>query len=669
MKSYTFKRVFAVALIGFIITATAFSGGKKEPEPAVAPRPDLVPVSEDYPRHLLDVTITAFNEAPMLAEMVQRGELPPVEQRLPDNPVVVGVRHSIGHYGGTLRSTWYDWPLHVFMTNQVAYADLVKMVWGNSGEFEPDLAKRWEVSDDRTQYTFHLRRGLRWSDGELFTTDDIAFWYEHVLQNPELTPVVPTFFQMDGEIPQLTVIDDYTFRLTFPQPYGMFLMNLTQAHPTGFAWTEYPAHYMSQFHPDFTDEATLARKARNAGVDSWVTLFENEHLVHLTGNKPVLWAFKPEGPAPEDGRIRWVRNPYYYKVDSEGNQLPYIDHAVFEMLGDREVVTLNLVAGQYDYYNGIATRAAQYGPLKEGELRGAPITVIDSTNAKMGQVSIYFNLTVDDAVLRAIFNDIRFRRAVSLALDRQEIVDAEFFGAAEGNQAAFAPGDPLYDPEWGRLYADYDLAKANSLLDEMGLTSRDSAGYRLRPDGQRLTIDLDYVAGSHVTGRELIKEHLSDAGIEIRMRPAQQSLWMERASSNSVQLSSWAVSPGLYEPQGLLPGVPSPAWGVLWTRYMNTGGADGEEPPEAVKRLYDLVERATVADTVERRIELLREAGEIHKDNLFLIGVAGMDKRPQVRHHRLFNVRIDPPHQWGVGQNPGAAALYVEQWFIDPDQR
>lgn len=659
----------ACLLVLMLVAVPGFTGGaaEEEVEEVEVELPDYDPM-EDRPRHLPEVTVEAFNEAPMLAERVDAGELPPVDERMPENPAVVGVRQEIGHYGGILRSTWVTWTLDMFLTNQVNYTDLVRMVRGNTGDFEADLAERWEVSDDNREYTFYLREGLRWSDGEPFTTEDIEFWYNDVLGNSELRPVTPAFFQIGGETPELTVIDDHAFRLTFDEPYGMFLLNLTQANTTGFEWTEFPKHYMTQFHPDYADAGELDAILDDRGFDSWVDLFEEEQKAYITGEKPVMWAFKPDGPVGEDGRSRWTRNPYYYKVDEEGNQLPYLDGADFEMEGDREVVLLNTIAGEYDFNNGIMMRTAQYPSLADAQERGEPIVLSDSTNAKQGQVSLFFNQNVDDDALREIFQDVRFLRAVSLSLDREEIVDAEFLGAAEGNQASFAPDDPVYLPEWSRAYADFDPDEANRLLDEMGLDERDEQGFRLRPDGERLTIDMSYVAGSHVPARELVAAHLGEyAGIEVRMQPAHESLAIERAASTSTHMHSYSDEPGFYAPEQLLPGDNYGNYAPLWRRYMLTDGADGEEPPEDFQRMWNLVQRALVADTVEDRVEYLQEAGRIRMDNLWVIGVAGMDLRPLTYHHRMRNVTIVPPYPWGIGQAPGSAALYVEQWFIDPD--
>ncbi|HDH03652.1 MAG TPA: hypothetical protein ENH15_05350, partial [Actinobacteria bacterium] len=268
----------------------------------------------------------SFGEAPMLAEQVSAGTLPPVDERLPVNPpVVVGFEETIGTYGGNILTNLWDLPLWWLVSRQIAHADLVRQQGGNSGIFEADMAERWETNDDASEWTFYLREGLKWSDGMPFTTADIEFWYENVLLNEELMPTVPTYLSPGGEVMTLEVLDETTFTLTFVQPHPLFLLGVTQGTGMDVSvnfddWSMQPKHYMEQFLPDA--EGLDARIA-DAGVASWPELFRLETDPNTASEgRPYMWAWTPDGPIGADGRWTFTRNPYFYKVDAEGNQLP-----------------------------------------------------------------------------------------------------------------------------------------------------------------------------------------------------------------------------------------------------------------------------------------------------------------------------------------------------------
>lgn len=609
-----------------------------------------------------------FGEAPMLAEQVADGSLPPVEERLPANPPVVVPVESVGQYGGHVRAHLWDLSFWWLSARHLAHADLIRQQRGNSGQFEPDLAERWEVSEDSTEWTFYLREGLKWSDGEPFTTEDIMFWYENMLLNDSLMPAKPAWLTPGDEIVQMEAVDDLTLRLTFAESHPLFLLGLTQGNSHGWTeWTNHPQHYMMEFHPNFVSEEELNAKVEAAGLGSWVDLFRRETEPHTASEgRPYLWAWTPDAPMGADGSWSWSRNPYYYKIDEEGNQLPYIDTWSHTKVTDNQAIILNTVAGEFDLVE-TWIRGDSIPTIRDAIDSGTAMRIIPNLNAKTGEVSIYINYTVDDPVLREIFNDIRFRQAVSLGINREEVSEARFRGFSTPGQASYPPIDPfVYDEEWHTAFIEYDPERANELLDEMGLTERDSEDYRLRPDGERLTILMDYQSGNHTQAIELLPDYMQAIGIELQLEPSASALYLERTIDNSVQWAGWSMQPSFYSPSALLPGGAESAthhpFGVLWSRWYYSNGEQGEEPPEDMRQVMELVDAAEQASSIEERAELISQAGELHKENLWVIGIAGMDLRPHVAHENLRNIPATP---YGLNTDPASHSEYTETWFWD----
>lgn len=667
-------RLHISKLVGGVVLSSALTLSTLAPVTAQdGPFGDLMnqDFSTPYQRNADDFS-GDFSEAPMLTEMVEAGQLPPLAERLPANPPVVIPYESEGRYGGNVVKHLHNLSLWWLAARQLGHADLVRQQAGNSGEFEVDLAERWEVSDDSTVWTFYLREGLRWSDGEPFTTADLMFWYEHVLQNDNLMPGKPAYWRPGGELVQMEALDDLTIQLTFAQSHPLFLLGLTEEYSIsdgGWAnWANQPAHYMRQFHPDFTSEDELNARVAELGVGGWPDLYVREVHAHTASpGRPYMIPFVPDGPAAADGQWSWTRNAYYYKVDEQGQQLPYLDTFEFVQITDNQALLLATIGGEFDLVHTFMRADSLPSILDAINNRGAELQVIPNLNAKTGEVAIYMNYTVDDPALREIFNDVRFRQAVSLAVNREEISEARFRGFSQPGQAGFPPVDPyVFDEEWVNAFIEYDPAEANVLLDEMGLAERDNEGFRLRSDGERLTIIMEFRAGNHAQAIELLPEYMADVGIELSLRPSASALYRERTQDNSIQWAGWSMQPSFYSLWALIPGAvdqtPHRPFGVLWSQWYYTDGAQGEEPTGDMREMIDLVDAAQTAQSIEERAELVSAAGRLHRENLWVIGLAGMDIRPHVAHSDLRNI---PPAPYGLNTDPSAHSQYPEQWFWD----
>ncbi|MFW6308876.1 MAG: ABC transporter substrate-binding protein, partial [bacterium] len=371
-----------------------------------------------------------FNQAPMLDEQVESGELPPVEERLPDNPYVVDPNEEIGQYGGTIRTTTLSPEGYGDDTILSSWPAPAKST-ADASEVVPHLFEDWDISDDYKEFTFYLREGVKWSDGHPFTTDDIMFWYEDVLLNEDLTAVVGLPWKVDGELVEVNQIDDYTIKFEFPVTRPFFI---NRAVKFG-AWDFFmPKHYLKQFHPEYTPIDEVEEKADEEGFDEWYEYFwdrqSNVWGMPTNPDLPGLTPYVLERKS-SDRRI-WKRNPYFWKVDPEGNQLPYIDKIDTEIATDLEVVQGMILSGDLDFA-GMQTDIRNYPMYRNYEKDGNFRTILWETG--MGSDVIYmFNLTHEDSGLREVFQDVNFRRAMSLAIDRDEISESIYFGRAEPRQ-------------------------------------------------------------------------------------------------------------------------------------------------------------------------------------------------------------------------------------------
>ncbi|MGQ9629446.1 MAG: ABC transporter substrate-binding protein [bacterium] len=607
-----------------------------------------------------------YNEAPMLGKLVEEGKLPPVEKRLPKNPVVVEPYEEIGQYGGDWRSVWRNMADRWGVANHMLYVRLVRMR-GDLKGFEPDVADRWEVSRDAKVYTFHIREGVRWSDGQPLTADDVMFWYEDILQNKDLTPSFPKVFTAGGKPMRIERVDDYTFRVIFEGPYGLFLLRQAIG---GWSWDfiGYPKHYLKQFHPNYVDKGKLDEMAKKEGFEAWHQLFGQKYDWLYNPDLPMLTAWRVKSAPSPVGRFIWERNPYFYKVDPKGNQLPYIDRVIWEMIGDSQVALMRAMAGEVDM-NIRYFRRGDYTLLMQNREAGDyRVNLYYEARGGDDYTTFLINQNVKDPVLRDLFRNKKFRQALSLALNREEVNELVYLGLAKPRQASLDSTDPFYDPEWERAYAEYDPDRANKMLDEMGLTGRDKDGFRLRPDGKTLEVVLEFAGGEELPDPiELAKEYWERIGIKVNVKADERSLYQVRAQAGEIEIGSWSFSASLANADSLLGIGYGAAWAPLWTLWYTSGGKSGEEPPPEVKRIFELWDRITVTPDDEERNRLFKEIINIHKENLWVIGMVGEAPRSGVIKNNFRNVKENAPYG-GIVPTPGCTS-YPEQFFIKTMKR
>ena len=588
-----------------------------------------------------------FSQAPLLDGRA----LPPVAQRLPDDPLVINPPHQQGPYGGAwTRFGTGPSDIGIFGA-RLAYDGLVR--WGPMGrEIRPNLARRWEISDGGRTYTFHLRRGVRWSDGQPFTSADILFWYEHVLQHSDLTPVPPIEFRHGGRLAQLDAPDDYTIRIRFAAPYGLFLKVLAANFSS---IVEYPAHYLKQFHPAFTPRDQLDGQARRQGRDFWFQVFA-DRVEWRNPDMPRLWAWSVEKPPPARPVV-FARNPYYWKVDPAGRQLPYIDRITFDIY-DSETINIKAINGEVGMQGRHIT--FQNYPLFMTNQQQGGYRVHHWLDGGDGMVALALNLNHKDPVLKTIFHDRRFRLALSQALDRWAINEACFMGVGQPRQMAPPPQSAYYDAAYEKAYIDFDPAQARRLLDDMGLDRTDNRGRRLRPDGEPLSIRLETSSTMVGAGRmfEMIAAYWSAVGVETKVEMMARQLYGQRRSALLSDAMVWSgageIIPVL-DPRWFLPYNTGSFYGLDYVRWFRSGGRTGEEPPPAMRQCIELFGQVQRAVDEAEQIRLFRQIIDINRENLWVIGTVGQIPQIFIVQEAFRNVPEVAVACWPL-RTPGATA-------------
>lgn len=600
-----------------------------------------------------------YQEAPMLAEQVAAGNLSPVDERLPLNPLVIEPIEEVGTYGGIVRMA------HRGPSDSTGYYRTVREPLVNYNpsltQVQPNIAESWDISEDGTTITYYLREGLKWSDGHPFTTADVLFWWE-VQNTTELVPAVPGAFVRDGQPCEVIALDDYTVQFKFPVPAAAHLNWIA----AGGAETYLPKHYLSQFHKNYVDEEILTQLARAEGLNTWYELFlekGGESNNWRAVGRPVMdaWVITTNF---DDPILVSERNPYYYKTDTEGNQLPYVDTLHRVLVEDIEVMKLQLMAGQIDYIT--RNLWTTYGdlPMYVLQQEAGDYRIIRTNGGTPGALNIMFNINYeDDPVLVDLFTNYEFKKALSYAIDRDEINAVRFNGLGTPSHGHFHPENTGYVEEIDQAYIEYNPDLANQILDEIGLDSRDSEGYRLRSDGQRLTIIID---GSthhdhHAAGGELIASYWEDVGVRTIINVMDRGLFEAKREANE-HLVTFHDMPDPLIPLEQTGHHVSYVFAPLWHQWFQTNGAQGIEPSEDAKRLMRIYnELAPATGDDEERAAYVREIAEIWGRNFWTIGTVGVPFNLSFAKNNLRNV---PGDYEGAHSHPANPAIYQPyQWF------
>jgi peptide/nickel transport system substrate-binding protein len=581
-----------------------------------------------------------FDEAPRLAELVKQGKLLPVEQRVPQEPLVLKPVHEIGRYGGTLRRA-FTGPGDSENGNRWVSADKL-LFWDYTGtKVMPSVAKAWLLSADGKSTTIYLRKGMKWSDGQPFTADDFVFWYQDIYSNKDLVRTTDPFFMINGKAGTLWKVDATTVVFEFPEPNYLFLDILAGSTSMGGGqalWqmegrtmgTYTPAHYVKQFHPKYIGKDEADRLAKAAGFDGWVAYIKNRWDWRLNPDLPVLTPWKTVTPI---NTPTWVleRNPYFYEVDTGGNQLPYIDRIQLTLGENLEVINLRAIAGQYDLQERHTAMTKIPVFLENRDKGGYDLHLDPALNGS--DATLHTNQAYDaDPEIAKWLQTADFRRALSMGIDRGQLNETFWLGI--GVPGSIAPSESVpYSPgpEWRKRWATLDVKQANSLLDTIGLSKKDAEGFRLRTDGKgRLRLELQTAAGTFIPQTqigEMIKEQWKKIGIVVDVKEPERSLFITRVRSNEHHIAMWPNdgSEVLYLfPRHALPVEPVEAnLGYPIAAWYASGGSQGKAPtdPQLLKAL-ELFRSANGKKTQER-YKIAQEIWKILVDQAYSIGTVG----------------------------------------------
>ena len=700
------KSVF-VSLLGFLAAAVGFAGvlcGM-----AWLMRPDMSARPPAYPPETLraaekarDLTIDPNQpvvlyravdyaegpaaawypkgESPVLADLVRQGKLPPVAQRVGPEPAVAEGVEGIGTYGGTwIRVGNGDNDVYGVVGHRMSACTLVR--WSPHGyPIVPHVARSFEVSDDSRTFTFTLRKGMRWSDGHPFTTDDVMFWWDHEINDKLLSTTVPQWLTAGGEPASIERIDALRFRVRFPKPNGLFLPRI--ATFAGSFMISCPAHYLRAYHPHVGDEKLIARTMAARKLASPLAVYRT---IRRIGNPehPRLWpwVFRTYRANPP---YSFVRNPYYWMVDTKGNQLPYVDRLHFEVKS-QDMIAVSASNGQIT----MQTRHLRYDQytllMSERSAGSNPYDVLHWYAGDRSSFLICPNLNrkvdparPDTARKHDLLADKRFRQALSLAIDRQDIIDAEFNGQTAPAQNAPGPASYFHEPALYKSYTAYDPARANRLLDELGLTRRDYEGCRTFRDGTRMTFYLNLCGFTTAGPAQFIVDDWKRVGVRAIPRIRSRQLFYTEKSALEHDFNVWAGNGEyfpLIEPRYFVPVNTEANYAIGYARWYQRGGLYGDplsrlagciEPPvgHPIREAMEAYEKVEALGDRASQRELFRKVLLLAAQNVWTINVCTPPPAIVVVRKGFRNVPKTAVASWDF-LTPGNAG--IETYYFEND--
>ncbi|MEC5399851.1 ABC transporter substrate-binding protein [Uliginosibacterium sp. H1] len=616
-------------------------------------------------------TAQAYTEAPALQKLAQEKKLPPLAERLPEKPEVVKPVDRNGVYGGTLRTAMRGSADQNSITRLVGVQGMTR--WSmDFNKVVPNVAESWTVSTDATEYTFKLRKGMKWSDGSPFTSDDVLFAMNDLVYNKQFFGLVPDQYVARGQNAVVTAPDAYTVKFKFP--VANLLLPEQLATGLGQHPVMYQKKYCAQFHPKYNAAQIDGLLAKEKSKD-WPSLMRlkcgdievNTRWANL--ERPTLdpWVLK-EPYLASSTQVLVERNPYFWQVDEKGQQLPYLDRIRWSVMSDIEGMVLATINGQFDYQHRHIFPIQNRPVLAENaQKQNYKVVVFPGTAANA--VGMYLNQTTRDAKLRNFIRQKDFRVALSLATDRKEINDVVFLGQSTPWQNGPVPESRWYNKQLGSQFLELDLKRSNELLDKLGLTKRDSDNYRTYPDGGRVRLNtiVSLAQGAQIDTLELVRRQWAKVGVEMVILASERSLFYDRATNNDYDISVDNISGGYdinLNPRSVVTVNPTESrTSIPWTRWALSDGKQGEEPNASMKKRLALYDTYQGAKTQAEADASFKELLQIAADEFEVIGTVRTYGENAIRSNKLINVYDKMLASWTY---PNPSPALPQQWFLQP---
>ncbi|TBL79599.1 ABC transporter substrate-binding protein [Paenibacillus thalictri] len=621
-------------------TKAAQKAAKSTPAPAAASTPAPAGAAASTPAAAPAQT-DGYKEAPMLSKLVAAGTLKAVADRLPakDDIMVEPVLEEVGQYGGDWKLPWKG-PDDRWVVGQPTEEPLFRFSKDGS-KVEPNVAKGYDVNKDSTEFTIYLRKGMKWSDGQPFTADDVLFYWEHMLTKETFgKKIYDAYYSVDpvsGEkaLAKVTKVDDYTFKVTHKYPSVQFLERVAIDNKWFFA----PAHFQKTILPEFVGEdkaLEIAKKWGFADVKSF--LVATGYYYWVNPQIPTLRAWVAKND-PNSDQFIMERNPYYWKVDKQGNQLPYIDRIVASKVQDPAQRVLGALAGNF---NLLDFGFKDFTILKENEKK-ADFRVLQWSEPNWSSAGIQLNQTTEDPKMRKLFQDAKFREALSVAVDRKEISEIMTNGLGAAQQASVPEGLVGYQKSWGEQWSAYNPNRANQLLDELGLTTRDKNNFRLNADGSDVTLTVIEPGTDNMPFLELFKKYVEKIGLKVDIKIVDKGTHHDMTYANKVPITTENISlvNVAYRPDTLVPLRVLTPWSIGYGQYSQSGGKEGVKPEGDVAQIFEYWNKLKAASTKEEINKWGEEIIKLHQKNQWVIGYAGPTPKLIVASNKFHNVPKD----------------------------